>query len=336
MTTQPRHPVPAVAWMAAGTATFSAMPLAVALTGGTEDPLAWNAWFRAGNAAACAAAAALLWRAGAGTNLSPPGIARRLVRTPCNWLTALMVLQTADLMLLGYAGGRMGIVPATVLFESWPIWTVILAALLFHGTRRYERIPGRAHAAMALALVGAAAAVAAQEPGLEMARALARAGPTLLIVAAAVAVAGLTTACWRWVHEQQSGEETPPGERALLTAMAFAVAATIAAGGWGAAAIAMGHDIHPATATWPILAGAVLAAGNIAWTRANQISAQLTQNAMLFAIGPLSVMAITAAAAIMSVPGHRPVDSWPLLTAGALIVAAVNAWVLMGRRGKPS
>ena len=316
---------------------YSLIPLIV-LAGAGDGPYLFNAFWRLGVLAGCAAILVALHR-DALRMLGGGGGWRRILqsaRSPLLWLSAL---NGFDYALLAWASSYIDMAAAAVLFEYWPMaFVLLMAALSADRKGRLGRALRTAVPMLLLAVPGVALVALSQIHD----------GPAddlewrQVGVGAALAVLGGTaSACaafsFRWAPVLQDRLSTlpgaPPAARlglfCLITAFMFgnllALPLTIAIGG------ATGETLSWSHIYWGLLGGAaVQAVGSVLFRAANAATNRLSINALYYLTPCLTL-------AWLATLGFEPqVHRWDCLLAGAALIMTSNALPHILRRMRPA
>ena len=124
----------ALAFMLCAVLGYSATPLVVAIAGG-ESPFLFNAGWRLGLVAGFGLFGALacrgVWNA--------EDARKRIFNGLRGWATVAAVFSNNDYALFVLAAAMVHISAATIIFETWPLWMILMMAYAYRKTGRYRR-----------------------------------------------------------------------------------------------------------------------------------------------------------------------------------------------------
>ena len=305
-------------FMLAAALCYSLIPLLAVWSGAAANPALFNGIWRAG-----ALGGYLLWiRAtcpAAGSASSLRTLLRALAGPRLRWLAPLAWCSMADYALFAWAAGRAGAASASVVFEVWPAFAVLLLSAL-------EGKPVSRGLGLILALGFAGTVLAGLgRPD----AALSGLWPALLPGLLAAAVSSLAAAAFRCgslLAEEVSLPGTSSEELTRLGALSVFVLGNLAA---APASLAFGLlSGGPVFSFWTAAAllpgGLLLAGGAVCWQRANAGSAGPGINSLAYLTPALSLLWLYAG-------GYADGVRWEFLLAGAFVVALSNVFLLRSR-----
>lgn len=147
----------ALGFMLCAVVGYSITPLVVAFAGG-NSPFLFNVGWRLGLLAGFGVFGALAFRSVWGS----ANVRRRLLRGLRSRAIVAAVVSNNDYALFVLAAMYVHIAVATVIFETWPLWMVLMLAFAYRKMGRYRRNVGITVAMIGLCMVGLAFVVGSQ------------------------------------------------------------------------------------------------------------------------------------------------------------------------------
>ena len=137
---------------------ISLIPLLISWGGGSESPFLFNAGWRYGVVAGCL----LYLIASHRPILSNPAVWSLLRRRVFSWAILLAAIGNLEYLAFAWATQFVDISVATVVYEVWPLFLILLLSQLYKGEKRYREIQHSMVIFLAIAIVGLAFVVASQ------------------------------------------------------------------------------------------------------------------------------------------------------------------------------
>lgn len=279
----------AIGYMLMAVTLFSSLPLVIAWGGGERAPFLFNAAMNAGVVLACIVFMAALYR-----SLILNGATLRVIaRSIFDPKIGLSIVANFNFAFFAWSTRFVDVSVTAILFESWPIYIILITARLFRGDTRYRDLNAEMVLLLVLGLVGFAFVVVGQAGGFAN---IQTGGITLLIVGVALAVCGaiatsFTAFSFRWGTDLASElpESSREGHsRASLdmfgVLVAFLVANTVSAAINFFAGTASGESIDLRMLLIAVfLGGATNWIANVSWRKANLSTDNLGINALAYA-----------------------------------------------------
>lgn len=287
----------ATGYMLIAVVAFSLIPLAVSLAGGAKAPFQFNLWFRMGVAAGCLLFLLVFHRNVLFDTGSRSLIWSRLLKPPTNKFFGGTIISTFDFALLAWSVKYIDISIATILFEIWPVFMILVAYRLFEEEGRYRKITFTMLSLTLLSLAGFVFAIASQTVEVESVSAFievlweSRAGVGLVL--AAIVATTFITLSWKWGAHLSREVSDEGKERSLelcYTVVLFFVVSVVASILSVGLALADGGRLSFDGWIVALIFGVVLSFGNIAWGKANFTTDNLGINALNYAIPILSLV----------------------------------------------
>ena len=329
----------ATAFMLAAVGCYSLIPLLIVVSESVGNPLFFVGVWRIG-----ALASYVIFMLAAFRPLIRPNIlslvARRLLTARYRWLVLLTTLSTADYALFAQSTKLIGIASTSVLFEVWPLITIMLLS------RLYGRKNNPPVLAMAMACIfGAFFVMASQAGGFHMLAAAASKTPTHLTagVCSATGAAVLTslTVCSFKCGSMLQADPTliEAAHKAgythrldlFSTVLVFMIAnmvsipLNLSLGGGLGLGQSPGIEIQVPLA---VFGGVALASGAVCWQMANAFSSQPGINAMGHLTPLVALLLLWTLGKIGSI---EP----PYLIIGAASIVSANLWIHFRTKTQP-
>ena len=273
----------------------SLLPLFIAFGGG-ESPFLFSAAWRMGETAALTLVLLTVFRKTTFSGKTWRTVGSRSLSVP----TTLWTVGLFSLAMYAWATRYIEAAAAAALFETWPVFMVILTGWLFRLEGRYRKTTLKTWLAFALAIAGSVLVIASQAGGFgafvsEETNWARLAAGVILITCAALLVA-LSSYGFRWTADFASAmTPTGEGERrrmelfgAVVGLLLVDLASTplIALAG-----MARGESLSQDAAVWGVAGGLFISCGgSLLWRWANMVSSDLAVNALSYAALPLSLI----------------------------------------------
>ena len=279
----------AIGYMLVAVTLFSSLPLVIAWGGGERTPFLFNAAMNAGIVLGCVAFMGVFYRRLIldGFNL---GLISRRIFDP---KIGLSIVANFNFAMFAWSTRFVDVSVSAILFESWPIFIILITARLFRGDTRYRDITYEMLLLLALGLVGFAFVVVGQAGGFAN---IQTGGLSLLIVGVILAMLGaiatsFTAFSFRWgtdVAGELSEESRAGFSDASLdlfgVLVAFLIANTVSAIVNTFAGFSSGESMDLRVLLIAVfLGGATNWVANVAWRKANLTTDNLGINALAYA-----------------------------------------------------
>ena len=313
----------AIGYMLTAVTLFSSLPLVIAWGGGGRSPFLFNAAMNAGVVLGCIVFIVVLYRSlildGANLRL----IARRIFDPKI----ALSIVANFNFALFAWSTRFVDVSVTAILFESWPVFIILITARLFRGDSRYRHVTYEMLLMLALGLAGFAFVVVGQAGGFAN---IETGGLSMVIAGVILAVCGaiatsFTAFSFRWGTDV-AAELSPKSREGVNEAsldlfgvlVAFLVASTVSAVVNTFAGMSSGESMDLRTLLIAVfLGGATNWVANVTWRKANLSTDNLGVNALAFATPMFSLMWLFL---LYQVAPERP----DYLVAGAVGIIIVN------------
>ena len=313
----------AIGYMLTAVTLFSSLPLVIAWGGGGRTPFLFNAAMSAGVVLGCLVFIALRYPAlilnGANLRL----IARRAVHP----MIGLSIIANFNFAFFAWSTRFVDVSIAAILFESWPIFIILIADRLFRDRTRYHRITKEMLLLLALGLGGFAFVVVGQAGGFANVE---TGGLSMVIAGVVLAVCGaiatsFTVFSFRWgtdlAQEFPAEVKQAVGEDALDffgLLVAFLIASAVSGALNAFAGMNSGEVMDSRSLLIAVcVGGATNGIANVAWRKANLATANLAINALAYATPIFSLAWLFL---FYQVAPERP----DYLVAGAVGIIIVN------------
>ena len=279
----------AIGYMLVAVTLFSSLPLVIAWGGGERAPFLFNAAMNAGVVLACLVFMTALYRSLIFNGANLRIIARRIFDIKIG----LSIFANFNFAFFAWSTRFVDVSVSAILFESWPIFIILITARLFRSDARYHEITSEMLLLLALGLVGFAFVVVGQAGGFAN---IQTGGLALLIAGVALAVLGaiatsFTAFSFRWGTDVAS--ELPDSSREGISEasldmfgvlVAFLVANAASAIINTFAGVSSGESLDQRTLLVAVfLGGATNWVANVAWRKANLTTDNLGINALAYA-----------------------------------------------------
>ena len=314
----------AIIYMMVAVLGLSVMPPVVSLAGGGENPFLVSAGLRIG----LILGYAVFLSVGYWSILRSPSLWKLVSQRVVSWIMVFAVLAYGDLAFFGLATRYIDISLASVIYETWPIVTILLMQRLLSDSGRYRKITPAVVGLMLVGLLGFALAVGGQSGGF---RALvtfdASSLETLLgvfLAVLAVVLGSFSAFGYRWGEDLK--KELPPsliGRKSpgsidlfcvvagTLLANCIAVPVNLTAG------FATGEEAGLSMFSISIIGGVfAYAAAGVAWRKANLVSNNLGVNALVYLVPMFSLVWLFALS-----QAHIKLVDYLIMGAAAIITA---------------
>ncbi len=279
----------AIGYMLVAVTLFSSLPLVISWGGGERTPFLFNAAMNAGIVLGCLGFMAVFYRrlilSGANLRL----ISRRIFDPKI----ALSIVANFNFALFAWSTRFVDVSVSAILFESWPVFIILITARLFRGDDRYREITYEMLLLLTLGLVGFAFVVVGQAGGFAN---IQTGGLSLLIVGVVLAMLGavatsFTAFSFRWgtdVAGELSEDSRVGFSEASLdlfgVMVAFLVANAVSAIVNTIAGYSSGESMDQRVLIIAVfLGGATNWVANVAWRKANLTTDNLGINALAYA-----------------------------------------------------
>ena len=305
---------PALRRMTAAVCFMSAIPLAFSLGGAAGSPLLFNSAWRAGVAAGC-----LFYLLQDQRNREQGQSLLRLAlrRTPHRYLL-LASAGNLEYLLFVYSLRFIDVSLTTVIYESWPLMLILVAAHLYRRDRRYRQTPLRKLLpALLLTTSGCLLAAYSQHGGIASGDGILKTAAGSGLALGSALLAPLLAFGFQWASNVSRERLEPDREEEIrLSVWVFMLSSLTVAILTGLAGILAGENLSWTGAGAAAAGGGLLnAAGGIAWRQAHFIAQHVRIHAVAYFIP-------AAAIGLLLLTGQGAAEQ-PLLLAGG--VAAVIA-----------
>ena len=319
------------ALMLASVLGYSALPLFV-VWGGIGSPFIFNAAFKIGAVAGCAAFLLTAYR----PLLLSKAVWRLIGCRIVGLTTALWVCSYFSMAFYAWAAEFIDVSVSAVLYETWTILFIVLMGRLFSGERRYQRLSFRTLALCCAAFVGAACVIAAQIEG--------RGGLTdgslldllagVVIVIVSGGLTAMTAFGFRWgaglASDLRNGgwDYERKGLELFGVIVGVGLCSLVAAPLTALVGIARGEPFSLELIASGLAGGVLIGAGStIIWRKANIAARNLGVNALMY-LAPVFALCWLFAFSYVAYVGDVNVV---LLVVGACAIVAANAGVYFDR-----
>ena len=313
----------AIGYMLVAVTLFSSLPLVIAWGGGERAPFLFNAAMNIGVVLGCVVFMGLLYH-----SLILNGANLRIIgRHMFDPKIVLSIAANFNFAFFAWSTRFVDVSVTAILFESWPIFIILITARLFRGDSRYHDITAEMVMLLILGLAGFAFVVVGQAGGFDN---IETGSLSVLIVGVMLAVLGavatsFTAFSFRWGTDVAS-DITARGRSGVSEAsldmfgvlVAFLVANTVSAVVNIFAGVSSGESMDTRTLLIAVfLGGATNWVANVAWRKANLSTDNLGINALAYATPIFSLMWLFL---FSQVAPERP----DYLVAGAVGIIIVN------------
>ena len=278
----------AVGYMLIAVVGYSVIPLVVSLIDGASSPFLFNAGLTLGVGIGQAVFLWVFFR----RVLFRSSVISMVWRKTFNHSMLLTVIHRFDYGMFALATRFIDVSVASVIFETWPIASLLLIAYLFRNEGRYQRITPGMLLLLGLAFVGFFFVASSQTGEFRnwMSVSSLETGIGLILVLLAVVVASLVAFTFRWGEDFRNALPEDVSDRDNATVMVSCVILGSCIGALISAVLnlAIGIGVGESISTNDIVAaviGGAIAYGlaNITYRAANVLTANLGINAMAYA-----------------------------------------------------
>ena len=313
----------AVGYMLAAVTLFSSLPLVIAWGGGGKTPFLFNAAMSAGVVLGCIVFIAVRYPSLAlnGANL------RLIARRAFHPMIGLSIVANFNFALFAWSTRYVDVSISAILFETWPIFIILIADRLFRGAGRYHPISKEMLLLLTLGFPGFAFVIVGQAGGFANVE---TGDLSVAIVGVVLALSGavatsFTVFSFRWgtdlAREFPEEAKQAVGEEALDffgLLVAFLIASAVSGVINAFAGMNSGEVMDSrALLIAVVVGGATNGVANVAWRKANLSTANLGVNALAYATPVFSLAWLFL---FSQVAPERP----DYLVAGALGILIVN------------
>ena len=144
----------AIGYMLVTVTTWSMVPLFVNLADGSQTPFLFNAWLRMGLSFGCLLFLFVYYPGILLRSSSRSLIFKGLFSWPKNKPLFWVLLSTFDYAFFALSVKFLNIAVAAILFETWPIFVILLTARLFRDEERYQSISFKTVMLVFLSMLG--------------------------------------------------------------------------------------------------------------------------------------------------------------------------------------
>ena len=268
---------------------YSMIPLMVASGSGGDSPFLFVAGWRFGVALGLTVFLATFF----GDVLFHAEVVRLILRRMITWSMFFVILSQFDYVFFAWATRFVDVSVAAILFETWPIFLILLTALLFRREARYRTIRPDVILLLVVGFVGFAFVAASETGGLGD-WSDAQFADTLVGVGLVVLAIVLTTTAayqFRWGVDLSRAlpRQLLTNKNSAMVDICCVVASSwignfIASGINVVVGVASGETISTGAITFALIGGIFgNALGNIAWRAANLMTTNLGINAISYA-----------------------------------------------------
>ena len=269
---------------------FSLLPLLVAIGGGTESPFL----FTAGVSLGTGLGSALFLAVAFGQVLRKPSVLALIWQRLPSWALFLVIVDQLDYALFAWSTRYLDYSVVAILFQTWPIFLIVLTAILYRAQARYHKITFVMVWLLITGFVGFAFVTASQSGGLGNwdSSQLSDTAIGLALIISAVMVAALPAFGFKWGTDlSQALPDNVVGDRdrsfleICCALVAFCIASFIGIGmNAGIGLVAM-ETISMESFAIAVGSGAlVMAPASIFWRAANMLTSNLGINALAYAV----------------------------------------------------
>ena len=276
-------------FMLTAVASYSLIPLLVANGSGSNNPFLFGAGMGLGSTIGQALFLAAFFRESLFDRTVLSIIFRRLL----TWTMLFVIVTQLDYGLFALSTRFVDVSIAAILFETWPIFLIILTAFLFRGANRYRKITPDVVLLLVIGFLGFWFVASSQTGGFGN-WSDSRVASTLIgifIVVLAIATTSLAAFAFRWGVDlvRLLPDEVTRGKNPDLVEICCIITATcignfIGGGIKGFIGLASGESISAEAIAIAVLCGVFgHALGNVAWRTANVMTNNLGINAISYA-----------------------------------------------------
>ena len=287
---------PAGCYMLITVSGISLVPLLVNVSGGAETPFLFSAYLRTGSSIACVLFLLIFHHSTLFNSNTLLMVRHRVFVWPDNRLLVLAGVAALDYAFFALSLKFIDVAVAAILFETWPVFIILLAAWLFRGEGRFRKIGFGTVGLICLSLAGFVFAVASQGAGfssLDLGL-FWRAVFGVALVVVGTVLAALPAFGWRWSADLSNDLSGESGGGSLdlfclvvslLVANCFSIGACLSIG-------LVGGERISVDAVVVAIIGGIYAHGvaTIALRKANFTTDNLGINALAFATPVLSLV----------------------------------------------
>ena len=321
-------------YMSAGVLAWSFAPLAIDLANGSESPLLFNVLWKFGSLIGAVVFLLARYR----HMLTDRVVLSTLWRRSRSWVLVWIALGHLDIALFAWSIRYVDVTIATVLFQSWPIFTTASTLILFRGSGRFAGTTAAVILPLAVAFVGVGFLTEAAQSGEQNLVAGYQILGALLAIAASLCSGVLVVSFTvKWGVDFRESLGSRSGDDAELLGAVFIREASFIPIAILSVILSVAtpnlvfsdqvpafRDIGPEFVLIGLLGGAFIAGtSNIMYRKANLTTSNLGVNAVIYA-GPIIAVAwILLFSNIW--PSVRPSDVHPdFFVIGTLAVISAN------------
>ncbi len=274
--------------MLTAVASYSLIPLLVANGSGSNNPFLFGAGMGLGSTIGQALFLAAFFRESLFGRTVLSIIFRRLL----TWTMLFVIVTQLDYGLFALSTRFIDVSVAAILFETWPIFLIMLTAFLFRGANRYRKITPDVVLLLVIGFLGFWFVASSQTGGFGN-WGDSRVASTLIgifVVVLAIAATSLAAFAFRWgvdlvrlLPEEVTRDKNPDLVEICCIITATCIGNFIGGGIKGLIGLASGESISTEAIAIAVLCGVFgHALGNVAWRTANVMTNNLGINAISY------------------------------------------------------
>ena len=293
----------ASAYMALAIISLSLIPLTIAWTGGPESPFILNAGWRLGSIAV--QTLTLLSVRKYRALLFNPDALRLVIKNIPSRSMCLITVNQFEYAFFAWSARYLDISVSAVLFETWPVFLILLTSRLMRNAEYYRRVTPVTYGLVGLSFIGYLFVTAGERghiiPGADTGE-LSKLAIGLALITAAVTAGAFGGAKFRWISD--AVKRFPKSIRDTNNTADIQIFSAIAASTTAAAisipigltaGIGLGETMNVREVAGAVLGGAtILGIGAILWKKANLATDNVAINAMCYSIPVLSLIWLMA------------------------------------------
>ena len=268
---------------------FSSVPLLVANGGGTESPFLFTAGLSLGTGLGSALFLAVFFRSVLRSRSVLSLISRRLL----SWSLFLVIVNQFVYSLFAWSTRYLDVSVAATLFETWPIFLIVLTAILYRYQARYHKITFSTIWLLVAGFIDFAFVTVSQTGGFGNSNDSefidTMIGLAIIVITALVA--SLPAFGFKWgtdlsesLPDEIVGERNPALMEVCCALVAFCIASFAGIGLNAGVGLSISETISVNSFAIAVVSGAlVMAPASIAWRAANMVTDNLGINALSYA-----------------------------------------------------
>ncbi len=268
---------------------FSFVPLLVAVGGGTESPFLFTAGVSLGTGLGSAFFLTVVF----GRALRSRSVLSLISQRLLSWSLFLVIINQFVYSLFAWSTRYLDFSVVTTLFETWPIFLIVLTAILYRAQARYYKITPSMVWLLVTGFVGFAFVTTSQSGGFGNwdDSQLSDTVIGLALVISAVLVAALPAFGFKWgtdlsesLPDEVVGDRDRPLVEVCCSLIAFCIASFVGIGLNAGVGFIVTETISMKSLAIAVASGAlVMAPASISWRAANMLTSNLGINALSYA-----------------------------------------------------